>query len=182
VLFVVSNGIRFGGRKSLWANGGILTGNAFYFALSAIGLGAIIAASHEVFLFIKYLGAAYLIYVGVRTMFGGGFALRAGADIPEISGPRILGRGFLLQAANPKALLFFTALLPQFVNPAYSIPLQMLIFGATSMVAEFFVLAMYGWFAGRAAAAAANPRFTRATNVAAGGLLVAAGTGLALQS
>jgi len=181
VLFVVSQGLRYGGRKSLWANAGILAGNTAYFVLSAIGLTAVIAASHEGFTIIKYAGAGYLIVLGVLTMFGRGAALaQQGGDVAMIRGTSLLGRGFVLQAANPKALVFFTALLPQFVNPAHSVPLQMAILGITSVVVEFLVLSMYGFGAGRAAVAATNPRFARAANLTSGGLLIAAGTGLAL--
>ena len=181
VLFVVSQGLRYGGRKSLWANLGILSGNALYFFLSAVGLGAIIAASHDVFTVIRYAGAAYLIVIGILTMFGRGLALTTHTgDAPPIAGHRLLTRGFILQAANPKALIFFTALLPQFVDPKASIAMQMAALGITSAVAEFFVLAGYGFFAGRASRAAMRPRFARATNIASGGLLAAAGTGLAL--
>ena len=72
VLFVVSHGLARGGRASLAANAGILTANAVYFALSAFGLGAVLLASHEVFMALKYAGAAYLIYLGIQTMRGGG--------------------------------------------------------------------------------------------------------------
>ena len=181
VLFVVSQGLRYGGRKSLWANAGILAGNTAYFVLSAIGLTAVIATSHEWFTVIKYAGAGYLIILGVLTMFGRGAALaQQGGDVTKIRGTSLLGRGFVLQAANPKALVFFTALLPQFVNPSHSVALQMAILGITSVVVEFLVLSMYGFGAGRAAVAAANPRFARGANLTSGGLLIAAGTGLAL--
>ena len=181
VLFVVSQGLRYGGRKSLWANAGILAGNTAYFVLSAIGLTAILAASHDLFTLIKYAGAGYLVLLGILTMLGRGAALpQQGGDVAKVRGASLLGRGFVLQAANPKALVFFTALLPQFVNPSQSVPLQMAILGATSVAAEFLVLAMYGFGAGRAALAASNPRFARAANLTSGGLLIAAGTGLAL--
>lgn len=181
VLFVVSQGLRYGGRKSLWANAGILAGNTAYFVLSAIGLTAIIATSQSLFTAIKYAGAAYLVILGILTILGRGAALgQQGGDPARVHGASLLGRGFILQAANPKALVFFTALLPQFVNPSGSVAMQMVILGVTSVVVEFFVLAAYGIGAGRAAAAAANPRFARAANYASGGLLIAAGTGLAL--
>jgi homoserine/homoserine lactone efflux protein len=75
VLFVFSHGLARGGRASLWANAGILAGNAFYFFLSALGLGAVLLASHRVFTVLQYAGALYLIYLGVQTIRGAGLAL-----------------------------------------------------------------------------------------------------------
>lgn len=182
VLFVLSHGLAQGGRASLWANAGILTGNAFYFLLSALGLGAVLLASHDVFTAIRLLGAAYLVYLGIRTIVGAGLGLRpdgvARATTREWA---TLGRGFALQAANPKALMFFVALLPQFIDPSRPIAPQILILGVTSVVIEFVVLAGYGYLAGRAAALARQPRFVAWTNRISGGMLVAAGAGLALD-
>jgi len=182
VLFVLSHGLAQGGRASLWANAGILTGNTFYFLLSALGLGAVLLASHEVFTVIKLLGAAYLVYLGIRTIAGVGLGLRAGRVVGATTRDwATLGRGFALQAANPKALMFFVALLPQFIDPARPIALQILILGVTSVIIEFFVLAGYGYLAGRAATLARQPRFVALTNRVSGGMLVAAGAGLALD-
>jgi homoserine/homoserine lactone efflux protein len=140
VLFVVSRGLRFGGRRSVWANLGILSANAFYFLLSAVGLGAALLASHDLFLVIRYAGAAYLIYLGIATIFGKGMALEAGSGGPaeDRGGVRLLARGFVLQAANPKALLFFTALLPQFLRPDFPVAPQIAMLGGSSVCAEFF--------------------------------------------
>ena len=180
VLFVVSQGLRYGGRKSLWANAGILAGNAFYFFLSALGLGAVLLASHQVFIAIKYAGAAYLVYLGVQTIRGAGLAFTAEPIPLPVAGLRAFGRGFALQAANPKALVFFCALLPQFISPHSPVAPQMAILGVTSIVIEFFVLAGYGYLAGRAARVARQPRFVVTANRASGGMLIAAGAGIAL--
>lgn len=182
VLFVLSHGLAQGGRASLWANAGILTGNAFYFLLSALGLGAVLLASHDVFTVIKLLGAAYLVYLGIRTILGIGLGLRRDGVVHATTRDwATLGRGFALQAANPKALMFFVALLPQFIDSARPIALQILILGVTSVIIEFFVLAGYGYLAARAAAIAHEPRFVALTNRISGGMLVAAGAGLALD-
>lgn len=182
VLFVLSYGLARGGRASLWANAGILTGNAFYFALSALGLGAVLLASHEVFALIKYLGAAYLVYLGVRTILGAGLALRASRPVSAPADWRTLMHGFALQAANPKALIFFVALLPQFLDAGRAIAPQILILGVTSVIIEFFVLAAYGYLAARASTMAHEPRFVAVTNRISGGMLVAAGTGIAVST
>jgi len=182
VLFVVSQALRYGSRRSLYANLGILSANSFYFLLSAIGLGAVLLASHELFAMIRYVGAAYLIYLGLATIMGRGLAVPTDQNVEETSraGWRLTGRGFMIQAANPKSLLFFTALLPQFIDPRSGVPFQILILGVSSMVAEFSVLAGYGFFAGRAFHLAQQPRFAQATNRVAGALLIGAGAGLAM--
>lgn len=95
------------------------------------------------------------------------------------SGAHILRDGFVLQAANPKALLFFTAILPQFINARGNVVLQILVLGVSSIVVEFIILFCYGQLAGRALAAARNPRFEKITNRVAGSLLIGAGAGLA---
>jgi homoserine/homoserine lactone efflux protein len=183
VLFIVSCGLARGGHAALWGNAGILSANTFYFIVSAFGLGAVLLGSHEVFTVVKYAGAAYLVWLGIQTIRGAGLAIKTDARAqPRVQGWHMLARGFVLQAANPKALLFFVALLPQFIDTHRAIAPQMLILAVTSAAVEFVILAGYGYFAGRAAALARDARFVRATNRASGGLLVATGTLLALKS
>jgi homoserine/homoserine lactone efflux protein len=183
VLFVVSHGLARGGRASLWANAGILAGNTFYFFLSGVGLGAVLLASHRVFTVLQYAGALYLICLGVQTIRGAGLAILKDSDTRlETSGWQTLARGFALQAANPKALLFFVALLPQFLTTRAALAPQMILLGLTSQAIEFCILAGYGYLAARASEVAREPRFVRLTNRVSGGLLLAAGAGLAFSS
>ncbi len=180
VLYVLSQAIRRGPAKSVWGSGGILTANAMYFVLSATSLGAVIVASYKLFFLIKWAGAVYLVYLGVRSFFGktSVMALPESGDDSR-TGARILRDGFFLQAANPKALLFFTAILPQFIDTRHSVAFQILVLGISSIVVEFFILFAYGQLAGRALATARNPRFEKLTNRIAGSLLIGAGAGLA---
>ncbi|HYH09846.1 MAG TPA: LysE family transporter [Thermoanaerobaculia bacterium] len=177
VLFVFSHGLRYGGRHSLWANLGILSGNAFYFLVSATGLGMLVTASHTAFSIVKWAGAGYLIYLGLRMIFGHADAFRADAA-PPVGGMTVTRRGFVLQASNPKALVFFTALLPQFVTPGQPVAMQLLILGITSIAVEFFVLALYGYGAARIAAWSKDARVAAALNRTAGAFLVACGVTL----
>jgi homoserine/homoserine lactone efflux protein len=159
VFYVVSQGVRGAWRRTLPAAAGILSANGIYFALSATSLGAIIAASAEFFTVAKWVGAAYLIYLGIK-------ALRSAGSMHSVAlADRAAGEGGLrgvylgaltLQLANPKALLFFLALLPQFIDPAIPVVPQMLILAATSMLPEFCILAGYGWLAHRAVHASAR--------------------------
>jgi len=180
VLFVLSQALRNGAGQSMWASGGILSANVFYFALSATSLGAILIASYNLFFLIKWAGAAYLIYLGIQSFRGRSSTLNP-PRIPgkSVTGWRVWRDGALLQGANPKALLFFTAILPQFIEPARSLAWQVLILGVSSIVVEFFILLAYGQLAGRAVLAARNPRFDKLTNRTAGVLLIGAGLGIA---
>jgi len=180
VLYVLSQAIRRGHAKSVWASWGILSANAAYFVLSATSLGAVIVASYKLFFLIKWLGAAYLVYLGIGSFLGKSSVMslpEAGAD--SRSGVRILRDGFFLQGANPKALLFFTAILPQFIDTRHNIAFQILVLGISSIVVEFAILFTYGQLAGRVLATARSPRFERVTNRIAGSLLIGAGVGLA---
>jgi len=180
VLFVVSQAVRRGAAKSVWGSWGILTANLMYFALSATSLGAVIAASYKLFLLIKWAGALYLIYLGLRSFLASTPLLQlpeSGSDCQ--TGQRILRDGFFLQAANPKALFFFTAILPQFIDARHNVALQILVLAVSSVVVEFLILVAYGELAGRALAAARNPQFEKISSRLGGTLLIAAGIGLA---
>jgi threonine/homoserine/homoserine lactone efflux protein len=182
VLLVVSQGLRHGGRRSIFSSCGILFANAVYFAVSAAGLGAAILASYELFSLIRWAGAAYLVWLGLRAIFGSQSTFLAeanGEPGPTVSNGRLFLNGFLLQSANPKALVFFAAILPQFVTPAEPMAMQFLVLGITSVVAEFFVLLGYGMLAGRASELARQPRFARFADRVAGVLLLCAAVGLA---
>lgn len=180
VLYVLSQAIRRGPGKSVWASWGILSANALYFSLSATSLGAAIVASYKLFFLIKWLGAAYLVYLGLRSFFAKSSVLPLPEPTGDVrSGPRILRDGFFLQAANPKAILFFTAILPQFIDTRHNVAFQIFILGISSILVEFAILFVYGQLAGRALSTARSPRFEKLTNRIAGSLLIGAGVGLA---
>jgi threonine/homoserine/homoserine lactone efflux protein len=143
-------------------------------------LGAVIVASYRLFFLIKWVGAAYLVYLGLSSFFGRSSVLSLPEEKSDSrTGPRILRDGFFLQAANPKALLFFTAILPQFIDAHHNVVFQVLVLGISSIVVEFVILFIYGQLAGRALSTARSPRFEKLTNRMAGSLLICAGVGLA---
>ena len=122
VFYVVSQGVRGALRRSLPAAAGIISANAIYFTLSATSLGAIIAASAQFFTIAKWVGAVYLIYLGVKALRSAGSShevvLGETAAAEQGDRRRVYFGALTLQLANPKALLFFLALLPQFIDPA----------------------------------------------------------------
>ena len=183
VLFVVGSGLKHGLRAAVGANLGILSANLVYFAISAFGLGVLLATAAPVFLVLKWAGAAYLLYLGISAWRSASRAAAEVAATPDAAAAapsrptgfaQSLRAGLLLQLGNPKAILFFTALLPQFVVPdaSLSVPAQIAILAATGTVAEFIVLLGYGWLAARAARATRNPKLLAAFERASGACLI----------
>ena len=175
VLLVLARGT----ASSVWSSLGILAGNTMYFALSGTGLGAALLASYELFSVIRWAGAAYLVWLGICALAGTSpvFSVSRSAEAPARRG-RIFVNGFVLQASNPKALVFFTALLPQFIDPRASVLTQVAILAVTSVLIEFCVLLAYGALAGRLTGLAKRPRFARLANRIAGSMLIGAGIGM----
>lgn len=179
VLFVVGSALHHGAPASLRSSAGILSVNALYIALSAAGLGALLLASTAVFAALKWIGAAYLVWLGVRLLR----PAKHGESTPErdLSGAgRLYLRAVALQLANPNTPVFFVALLPQFVDPAQPVATQFTILGATSIALELCVLGMYGFAAGSAAEHLRSPRWQRRLELASGAFLIGAGLQLAI--
>jgi threonine/homoserine/homoserine lactone efflux protein len=117
VMYVVSRSIGHGRVAGLVSVMGIVVGTLFHVAAAALGLSALLASSALAFQVVKYLGAAYLIYLGIRTLRrGDAQVLEAGSGERRLA--HIFGQGVLVNVLNPKTALFFLAFLPQFVNPA----------------------------------------------------------------
>ena len=160
---------------------GTQLGNLIYFIVSAGGLGAILMASETAFMTVKYAGAAYLIFLGVRTIRNAKKALDPAKEekVPAWRHPFTLG--LLNQLANPKSVLFWGALFPQFVDfQADNLWVQFAILAVTAVVADIIVLSTY-------AAAATRGRSLLATGARAvwrerisGGALVIVGGALSL--
>jgi threonine/homoserine/homoserine lactone efflux protein len=173
VVLVIACGLAWGARKSVYATLGILAANALYFAVSATALGAVLATSRPFFIAVRWLGAAYLVWIGLAALFGRPSPISL-ARARGVAAPRaIFLSGLTLQLANPKTLVFFVSILPQFVDPLRPIKPQMAWLAAGSIVPEFLILGGYGYLASRAARLAADPRFARATERAAGALVLA---------
>lgn len=179
-LLVVAQGISNGLRRSYWAIAGIALANAIYFALSATGVAALIVASSTLFSIIKWIGVAYLFYLGLSAMLSKSSALTVTQDKRHaVGGLRAFWQAVIVELSNPKAMLYFVALLPQFVDPAEPIAFQMLIFGLTCIALDTAAYSLYAWLGSKTQRFTANARFVRASNQTSGGLLMIAGAMMA---
>jgi len=175
VMLVIACGLTYGARKSIHATLGILSANAIYFAISATALGAVLVTSKTFFFAVKWFGAAYLVYIGLSALFGRPSPIAVRRNERSGGAARsIYLSGLTLQLANPKTLVFFAAILPQFVDPKLPVGPQMAWLAAGSIVPEFFILGGYGYLASRAARLASDPRFARLTERIAGVLVLGA--------
>ena len=180
VLLVISQSMRHGFRSSLKGAAGILAGNAIYFVLSAAGLGALLLASAALFQIIKWAGAAYLILMGLKMLLSKQRRETSGDSIVTSKrSVRLFSEGLLTQLSNPKAIVFFSALLPQFVSPGDDVSRQFAVLGIISLSVELMVLAAYGWAAERGSRLIVSARFSSLPDRVAGGFLIGAGVSLA---
>jgi threonine/homoserine/homoserine lactone efflux protein len=142
-LLSLSHGVLHGARRTLFTVLGSVTGFALLMGLSMLGLGALLMASETLFSLVKWLGACYLIYLGIRTWRAAPLALphpmAGGAEHRQRPARLLFSQGFLVAISNPKVILFFTAFLPQFIDPTGSQGWQFLIMALTFTVTEFSV-------------------------------------------
>ena len=177
VLFVVSTALARGARPGFAGALGVLAANVAYFAISATGVAAVILASHDLFGALKWAGAAYLVWMGLGMLRGRG---RGGPEAVAPAARRALLRGVVVQGANPKALMFFVALLPQFIDARGSVSWQVLVLGTSSVLIELTVLALYVAAAVRARRTASEGWLATRLERVGGAFLIAAGGRLAL--
>ncbi|MGJ3262288.1 MAG: LysE family translocator [Salinarimonas sp.] len=180
VLLVVSYALGRGLRVALPMAIGVALGDFTAMTLSMLGIGALLAASATAFTIVKWLGAAYLVYLGIRLWrAGGGGGAHAGGEAqPRTTATRpgrMLAHAWLVTTLNPKSIVFFVAFLPQFLDPAGDVLSQLLIFQATFLVLAFANALAYAALASRAGRLAQRPGVIRAVNRIGGTALMGAG-------
>jgi homoserine/homoserine lactone efflux protein len=173
---VTTQGASQGFSKSLFGVSGVATANVFYFLLSATGIASLILASNFVFSIIKWVGVLYLIYLGLTAIFSrsSGLTISPEKANRESSG-KLFSQGFIIELANPKALLYFSSLLPQFIDLNAPLILQMLIMGMSCLIVDLIAYSSYGYLGHRIAQGRIKPALINIINRTAGGFLIFAG-------
>jgi threonine/homoserine/homoserine lactone efflux protein len=180
VIYITTRGMAQGRRAAWLSTVGICIGYLVYTMLAALGLSALLQSSALAFDIVRYAGAIYLVYLGIRTLLSkAGDPLRLRAVNPVPAG-RILQQGIPTSMLNPKGILVFAALLPQFVNPQIgSVPLQMTAFGLTFTLICLCIYGGYAYLSGRLGEKlATQPRFASVLIFLTGSVLIGLGARL----
>jgi len=188
VLYIVSNALKSGVRAGMVAALGIVSGCFVHVFAAALGVGALLATSATAFTVLKWVGAAYLMWMGIKLLFAkGGVPSIVPTDAVGVHPPadlrRIYRRGFLTNVLNPKVALFFLAFVPQFIAPGTpdkvtAFLLLGLLFNLNSLPINFGYAWLASWAAGRVSAV---QRTMHWMDCAAGALFIGFGLKLAMS-
>ncbi len=177
----MSSGLNHGFRRGYFTTFGLVLGIWTQVIVVGVGLGAVVAASSTAFLVIKWLGVAYLVWLGIAQWRAPAVPMVARADDGTVVTRRsMVLRAWMINAVNPKGTVFLLAVVPQFMNLAQPLLPQYLIIGATLAFTDLVVMAGYTALAAKVLGALNSPSHIRAVNRVFGSFFVVAGSLLAL--
>jgi threonine/homoserine/homoserine lactone efflux protein len=183
VLYIVARSVEGGRLAGLASVLGVGAGGVVHVLFAAVGLSAILASSAAAFSVVKWLGVAYLVWLGLRRFF----SRDDGSTAVTVEGEplsRVFSQGVIVNVLNPKTALFFLAFLPQFVDPSRgAVPLQIALLGTTFVALALFTDGLYALLSGTAASwlrrKNESPRFRRGQRYLTGGVYLALGAAAA---
>ncbi len=179
-LAVTAEAASNGFKKSTLVILGIASANVVFFILSATGIITLIIASQTLFNLIKWIGVAYLLYLGFTAVFSqsGPLSIQTSKNKPSKT-YKIFIRGFVLEISNPKALLYFSALLPQFVDINVPVVPQLIILCFITMILDLVCYSLYGYLGFKSRGKFIKPIIIKLINRSAGAMLIFAGLKMA---
>ncbi len=175
-MLALTHGALYGYRKALYTISGGITGFIFLIALSMLGIGTLLQASSNVLTILKWIGGAYLVWLGWQLWRSPVLPLAAVGQPHHLTGLILFRQGLLSAVSNPKVLLFYGAFLPQFIAPGRDLLPQFFVMAASFAVIEFLVESMLARLAHHI-----RPRLARGGrrfNQLCGGLFAVMGTAL----
>lgn len=175
IVLVISYALSHGRRSATATVAGVALGDFTAMTASVLGVGVVLAASASLFTTLKWVGAVYLVYLGFKLwrapVAGSEAQIGARSEAPR----RIFLHAYVVTALNPKSIVFFVAFLPQFVDPAAPVALQMTVFEVTFLVLATANAAAYALLASMARGTIRKPAVQKLVNRTGGSLLIAAG-------
>ncbi len=183
-LFAIATGAERGRRAVLAAVAGMNLATVVWVSAAGLGLGGLALTFPAAFRALAFLGAAYVAWLGLRSL---GSAVRtnsAGADLVGRAAPpgASFRQGFVVQISNPKALLFTTVVMPPFLDPARPVAAQVAVLAGTTILGDVIAMTAYGFGGATLALRMDQPRFRRGFNAFTGVLLIAAAILIGLRA
>lgn len=178
-LLALTHGALYGVRRTSFTIFGGALGFTIIIAASMFGIGALLAASANLLIVLKWLGGAYLVWLGIQVWRSPAISADKNVNQPMLSRIAVFRQGLLSAITNPKGILFFVAFLPQFLEPEASLVLQFVVMAATFVVIE--ILFEYGVAAGSSKLQPLLARFGKRFNQVFGGIFIAIGIALPLR-
>ena len=175
----ISSGLHHGFRLGLWNGVGMQAANFLMVIVVSLGLGAILLASETLFTVVKWAGVAYLVYLGIVTWRAPARGFEEDRGDRETTARGVFMRGFWVNATNPKGIIFFAAILPQFIDVARPQLPQYAILAGTTFAVDLAVMMGYTALAARVLRVMRDPGKLRWVNRTLGGAFIAAGVALA---
>lgn len=180
-LAVVARSLTGGLASGFAAISGLILGDILFLVLAIAGLSALAAAMGELFLIVKVIGAAYLIWLGIMTWRSKAPPPRLEAAAGRADLQRSFVLGFVVTLGNPKTILFYSALVPTFIDITALTAGDVVLLSLVVAVVSLVILGAYAFLATRAGRSITSPRAFRWLNRATGGLLVGAGVAVATR-
>lgn len=174
----MSHGLSYGVRRASVTILGLQAGLLFTLVVAGAGLGALLLASETAFTAVKVVGALYLLWLGLQQWRSPVAAGPGAVQVAPMSARRRFLAGALTNATNPKGIVFMVAVLPQFIDPARPLALQLLILGATTSAVDLVVMHGYAALAAHMQRLFRSTRAARWQNRFFGGVLMAVGAAL----
>lgn len=174
----MTTSVNHGYRGAIAAIAGLQTGLMMLIILVGVGLGTLLSQSVLAFEILKWAGAAYLIWLGIRQWRAAG-TIELSAQAATLSHKKLYKNGVLVNISNPKSIVFLAALFPQFIMPHQPQLMQYLILGVTTVAADIIVMTGYAVLARQIAVFIKSPEQTRAMNKVFGSLFMLVGALLA---
>lgn len=178
-VLAMSHGLSYGVRRASVTIAGLQVGLLVTLVVAGAGLGAVLVASETAFTVVKFAGAGYLLWLGLQQWRAGERVAAGAVALPAMPARQRFITGALTNATNPKGILFMVAVLPQFIDPARPLALQLLVLGATTCAVDIVVMHGYALLAQRMQVLFRSPSAARWQNRFFGGLLMAVGATLA---
>ena len=180
-VFAIATGAQRGKGAALMGMVGMNAATLVWFAGAALGLGALVLAFPRAFHLIALAGAAYVAWLGIKSIASSFRPADPQALIRQPSGRSAFADGFAVQISNPKAVLFFTAVLPPFLDPHRPLPAQLAAFAIATIGFDAISMSAYGLGGAALAAKMNEPKFRKGFQIAVGLLLIAAACLMALR-